>query len=83
MRDNLPMPDVPSINPTDALPHVASVGALVATMVGWLPFIVALIPAVYYCILIWESKTVQGWVAARRQRKAEAAAAKSAKPPVP
>ena len=37
-------------------------------MMGWLPFVVAIIPAIYYLILIYESKTVQGFVERRRER---------------
>lgn len=77
MRDGLPMPDVPtSVDPIAAAPHIASVGALVATMMGWLPVVIALIPAIYYLILIYESKTVQAWVTRRRERKRLATLAK-------
>lgn len=71
MRDHLPVPDVPSIanTATNAVPHGASIGAIAASFLGYLPAIVALIPAVYYCILIFESKTVQDWIARRRTRK--------------
>jgi hypothetical protein len=69
MRETLPVPDVPTVDPAAAVPHIASVGALVATAFGYLPVIVALIPAIYYLILIYESKTVQDWVARRREAK--------------
>ncbi len=71
MRD-LPVPDVPV--PTDihviaqAAPHVASLGAILASFVGYIPVIVAVIPAVYYLILIWESKTVQHYIRNCRMR---------------
>lgn len=60
--------DVPVDAPA-AAPHVASVGALFATLMGWLPAVVALVPALYYCILIYESKTVQAMIKRRRLRK--------------
>lgn len=40
-----------------------------ATIVGWLPVIVAVIPAIYYLILIWESSTVQHYVRNLRMRR--------------
>ncbi len=70
MRD-LPVPDVPIDGHVAATvaPHVASMGAIVATMAGWLPVVVAIIPAVYYLILIWEMKTTQrlvNWILRRK-----------------
>lgn len=53
-----------------AIPHGASIGALLGVLMGWLPVIVALIPAVYYLLLIYESKTVQKWVRRRRWKRA-------------
>ncbi len=70
MRDVLPVADVPPADPAAVVPHIASVSAIVATAVGYLPVFVAIIPAIYYCILIWESKTVQDWLARRRARRA-------------
>lgn len=71
MRDNLPIPDVPMDGHviTTASTHTAAIGALVATVVGWLPVIVAVIPAIYYLILIWESSTVQHYVRNVRMRR--------------
>lgn len=63
---DLPVPDTPAIDINSVVPHGASIGAIFATFMGWLPMIVALIPALYYCILIFESKTVQGWLRRRR-----------------
>lgn len=75
---DLPMPDVPTGSvPNGAGSQFAAIGAFVATAAGWLPFILALLPAIYYVILIWESKTVQELVAKRRARKAAKAEAKS------
>lgn len=79
MRDrleSLPMPDVPVSDPAQIVPHFASVGALFAVIAGWLPYFVAIIPAIYYCILIYESKTVQGLIERRRQRRLVKEAAK-------
>lgn len=71
MRDVIPMPDVPvGTVPNGAGSQFAAIGAFIATAAGWLPFILALLPAVYYLILIYESKTVQGWVERRRARRA-------------
>jgi len=57
-------------DPSNATPHVASMGALLGTLSGLLPWFVSLVPAVYYAILIYESKTVQKWVRRRRIRLA-------------
>lgn len=72
MHDALPMPDVPGGTiPNGAGAQVTAVAAFAASMSGYVPVILALLPAIYYLLLIWESKTVQGWVTARRARKAE------------
>lgn len=63
MTENLPSPDV-------TVAHSASLGTLLATMVGWLPIFFALVPAIYYCVLIWESDTVQKWRKRRRHHRA-------------
>lgn len=74
---DLPIPDVPASSvPNGAGTQLVAVGSFVATAAGYIPYILALLPAVYYCILIWESKTVQEWVAKRRARKAERTLAK-------
>lgn len=70
MARDLPVPDTPAIDVNSAVPHGASIGALFATFMGWLPVIVAIIPAIYYLVLIYESKTVQKWIRRRRLRKA-------------
>jgi heme exporter protein D len=57
-------------DPAAVATHSASVGALFAVFMGWLPLFVALIPAVYYIILIFESKTVQKYLRRRRIRRA-------------
>jgi hypothetical protein len=39
----------------------ASVSTVLATLVGWLPHIAALVSIIWGLIRIWETKTVQGW----------------------
>ncbi len=69
MRDGLPIPDVPTVDPGVAAAHLVSIGAMIAAFVGWLPALLALIPAFYYVILIWESSTVQHYLRNRRMRR--------------
>jgi hypothetical protein len=49
--------------------------ALFSALAGYIPLVVAIIPAVWYAIQIWETKTVQKhirlWKIRRRQRRAE------------
>jgi hypothetical protein len=70
MARDLPVPDTPAVDVNSVVPHGASIGALFATFMGWLPVVVAIIPAIYYAVLIFESKTVQKWIRRRRLRKA-------------
>ena len=56
-------------DPALAVPQTASILAIIAAVIGWLPAIVAIVPAIYYGVLIWESKTVQGWLKRRRAKK--------------
>jgi chromate transport protein ChrA len=44
-----------------------SIGTVVATLAGWLPSIAALATLVWTCIRIWETATVQKWVARFRK----------------
>lgn len=70
MRENIPAVEFdPSSLPSGALTHGAAVGAFFATAMGYLPALLAVIPAIYYLLLIYESKTVQSWVEARRERR--------------
>jgi chromate transport protein ChrA len=46
-----------------------SVGAIVATIMGFIPPIAAMIAIVWYVIQICESDTVKRWFAYRRTRK--------------
>jgi hypothetical protein len=61
--------------------HVASLGAVIMVFAKLLPVIAATVPIVWYGLLIYESKTVQGWVNARRakQRRKHLAAARAAR----
>lgn len=45
---------------------IASLSGVIATLVGWLPSIAALVSIIWGCIRIWETDTVQGW---RNNRK--------------
>jgi hypothetical protein len=47
----------------------ASIAALLGSFLGWIPAIGALVAAAWYAIQIYESATVQRWVANRRVRK--------------
>lgn len=40
---------------------------IIGTLIGVLPVLAAVIGIVYYLILIYESKTVQGWLDRRRK----------------
>jgi len=57
-------------DPVSTSLHTASIGTFVGTVSGYLPVFLALIPAIYYLILIYESRTVQHWVANRKMKKA-------------
>jgi uncharacterized membrane-anchored protein len=47
----------------------ASVAAIVGTIAGILPSFAALVALIWYAIQIYESPTIQRWVASRRHRK--------------
>ena len=51
--------------------HAVDTGAAVsifAVLAGWLPGMVALLAAIWYCLQIWESQTVKGWRDRRRSK---------------
>jgi hypothetical protein len=77
MKSILPVPDVPPVDPAQIVPQTASIAALLAVLAGWLPVFIALIPTVYYLFLIYETKTVQGWRQAWRDRRAQKKLAKA------
>lgn len=41
--------------------HMASLGLIVSSFLGYLPSLAAGGALLWYCIAIWESKTVQSW----------------------
>ncbi len=49
--------------------NIFSASAIIGVFAGWLPAIAALVAAVWYLIQIYESATIQRWVAGRRIRK--------------
>ena len=53
------------------LADAISAAAIAATVIGWLPLIAAFAGLIWYCIQIWESRTVQHWYENRKMvRKA-------------
>jgi len=53
---------------TSATGHSLSTIAIVGTILGWFPAIAAVAAFVWYCIQIWQSKTVQDYLKKRRRR---------------
>ena len=49
--------------------NIVSVGAIVGAFLGWIPYIGALVALCWYLIQIYESQTLQRWLANRRARK--------------
>ena len=49
--------------------NIASVAAILGTFVGWVPAIAAGVALCWYLIQIYESQTLQRWLASRRARK--------------
>jgi chromate transport protein ChrA len=49
--------------------YVVAPGVLVATVAAALPPLAALVAIVWYLVQIYESKTVQRWLATRQQRR--------------
>jgi len=47
----------------------ASAAAIIGAFLGWAPAIAALIAGIWYCVQIYESRTVQRYMAGRRLRK--------------
>lgn len=66
-----------------------SIGAIASTMLGWTPAVAAIVALVWYLIQIYESTTVQRWLATRRNRKLARLKARvlmmeaRSKPPIP
>lgn len=55
----------------NAAGDVVAGGAIVSTLLGYLPAAAAILGVVWYAIQIWESKTVQEWRARRTKRHKE------------
>lgn len=49
--------------------NVTSGGLVVSTVLGWAPALAAIVGLIWYLIQIYESTTVQRWMATRRVRK--------------
>lgn len=49
--------------------NVFSIGAIAATFMGWVPGVAALVALIWYAIQIYESATVQRFLANRRARR--------------
>lgn len=52
------------------LAHAISTSTIIMTVLGWLPAMAAAAAFLWYVISIYETKTVQDWLTARRRRKA-------------
>lgn len=49
--------------------HIVSPAALVATMAGFFPQITAVVVFCFYVVQLYESKTVQRWLASKREKR--------------
>ena len=49
--------------------HIASVAAIVGTLIGIFPSLAACAAFIWYCIVIYESKPVQKWIRRRRMHR--------------
>ena len=49
--------------------HVISIIAVVGSLAGLLPAIAGLAGLIWYCVQLYESKTIQNWLRTRRARK--------------
>lgn len=47
----------------------ASAGTIVGYFLGWLPHFAGILAVIWYCLQIWESVTVQGWLRRRALAK--------------
>ena len=48
---------------------LAAAGAILGTVINWLPPLAALLGIIWYAIMIWESHTVTAWRFHQRARK--------------
>lgn len=54
-------------SPATVAGHACALGAILGTLIGWLPAIATAFAIIWYAFAIWETKTVQNW----RQQMAE------------
>lgn len=59
MSDKTGLPIFDGLDVDHLFAHIASLGAIFATIAGWLPSIAALVAVLWYVLQIYESKTVQ------------------------
>lgn len=55
--------------PDQIVAHTVSIAAIFAAFFHYIPAVAALVPAIYYMILIWESKTIRRRLRLHRMRK--------------
>jgi hypothetical protein len=58
-----------SLQPFKTEIDVVSIGLTFATLISWLPHVTAVLTFAWTCIRLYETKTVQNWLARRRARK--------------
>lgn len=59
----------PTRHPLLVLSDLAAVGAVGATIIGWLPAIAAVFSIAWLALQIWGDRTVQDWFKRRRRNK--------------
>jgi hypothetical protein len=59
------------LDPSHIAGHAISAASLIGILAGALPALAALGAVVWYCIAIYETKTVQTWLARWRKPKGE------------
>lgn len=57
------------IEPIKGAVSTMSLAVVGATFINWLPPIAALFSILWSALMIWESKTVQDWLAKRKAKK--------------
>lgn len=60
-----------SIEPFKPELDLASVGLLLVTLLSWLPHITSVVTLIWACVRLYETKTVQGWLARRRASRGD------------
>lgn len=56
-------------NHVSVVMDAGAAGAVVGSILGWLPPIATLGAIIWYAIMIYESKTVQGWLQKRADKR--------------